>query len=430
MDQYDDANQWASYFAAPGRSLGDGDAAGDDTAANRGDGIGDGAGATQADAGAGETSLTPPPVVRRRRVLKVAAVVAVAAASAGAGLGVATAQSQRATITGSGVTALAATRPASTAPLTTSQVAAVVDPAVVDVNTVVELPSGSGTAAGTGMIVTSNGEILTNNHVVESATSIRVTVAGRGSYVAHVVGVDPTADVAVLKIDGVSGLPTVKFADSSSVTVGQAVVAIGNALGLGGTPTVTSGTITALGRAITASDATGATEHLTGMVQTDATIEPGNSGGPLVTTAGLVIGMNTAAASTSSTGQGSSVGFALPIDRVLSVANAIEAGKAGNGVVLGVPAFLGVVGQTVTLATGSGSSGVGVAYVEPGTPAFSAGLVAGDVIVAIDGKSTLTATALGTLIREYRPGSRVTVTYENPAGKSSVTAVLEAGPAA
>ena len=127
-------------------------------------------------------------------------------------------------------------------------VAASVDPAVVDINTVFQTATGSGTAAGTGIIVTSTGEVLTNNHVVEGATSITVQIAGRtGSYTASVLGVDPTADVALIQVNGVSGLHTATFADTSTLQVGESVVAIGNAGGVGGAPSVTQGTIVALG---------------------------------------------------------------------------------------------------------------------------------------------------------------------------------------
>src|SRR5205823_8336056 len=147
-------------------------------------------------------------------------------------------------------------------------IAAKVSPAIVDINTVL----GNGAAAGTGMLISSTGEILTNNHVVNGSTSITVTVQGRSQrYSAHVVGVDISQDIAVIQIDGsVSGLPTVKFADSSSLTLGERVVALGNALGRGGAPNVTSGQITALDQTITASSGGSSSETLNGMIQSDA----------------------------------------------------------------------------------------------------------------------------------------------------------------
>src|SRR5712691_7920525 len=179
--------------------------------------------------------------------------------------------------------------------LNAQAIAAMVDPAIVDINTVIQTSSGSGAAAGTGMIITSSGEVLTNNHVVDGSTSISVTIAGHaGTYTAHVIGVSPTADVALIQIEGVSGLPTVTLADSSSVKAGDPVVAIGNALGAGGTPSATQGQVTAVDQTITASEGSGRSEVLSGLIQEDASISPGDSGGALVNSSGQVIGMITA----------------------------------------------------------------------------------------------------------------------------------------
>ena len=281
------------------------------------------------------------------------------------------------------------------------------------------------------MIATSNGDVITNNHVVAGATKIMVTVQGRGRYQATVVGTDKAADVAVLKLPGLSDLPTVRFGDSSSVRINDGVVAIGNALGLGGSPTVTSGTITSLDRSIAADDDSGSSEHLTGMLQTDAQIQPGNSGGPLANGSCQVIGMNTAAASASSSSP-TSVGFAIPSDRFTSIASKIESGERGDGIIQGLPAFLGIEGQTtaITKGAGAGSSGAGILYVKPGGPAASAGIVAGDVIVAFDGSPTPTIERLATLIQAKAPGSAATVTVQRSTGRHSVTVHLTTGPAA
>jgi serine protease Do len=173
---------------------------------------------------------------------------------------------------------------------------------------------------GTGMIITSTGEVITNNHVIADAKSISVKVPGHsGTYSASVVGTDPTDDVALLQLHGISNLPTVTFGNSSHVVVGERVLAIGNALGLGGSPTVTSGIVSALGRTVSASDpVTGLHETLTNMIQTDAPINPGNSGGPLVNMKGHVIGMDTAAATSAGPGNGSAqdIGFAIPVNRI------------------------------------------------------------------------------------------------------------------
>jgi len=185
----------------------------------------------------------------------------------------------------------------SAATLSVAQVEAKVDPAIVDI--VSTLDYGAGEAAGTGIVLTSSGEVLTNNHVVEGATSIRVTDVGNGkTYTATVVGYDLSYDVAVVQLKGASGLKVASFGDSSKVALGESVVALGNAGGAGGTPSVATGTVTALGQSISAYDeATGSSEQLTGLIETDAGIQAGDSGGPLVDMSGQVIGMDTAASS-------------------------------------------------------------------------------------------------------------------------------------
>lgn len=248
----------------------------------------------------------PPPPISNSLWHRVAAgvvVAAVVAAAAGAGIGWSLARA----INPHTGTAQTITQPApqpqtqpespiQPAPITggslnASAIAAKVDPAIVDINTVV----GSGQAAGTGMIITSNGLVLTNNHVIDRSTAIHVTIFGRSeTYTAHVLGAAPSSDIAVLQIEGVTGLPTVGFASSASVNVGDAIVALGNALGRGGSPAVSQGTITALDQTITASAGGGKSEQLSGMLQSDATIYPGDSGGPLVNSSGQVIGMITA----------------------------------------------------------------------------------------------------------------------------------------
>jgi S1-C subfamily serine protease len=208
-----------------------------------------------------------------------------------------------------------------------TSVADQVDPAVVDVTTVL---GGGDIAAGTGMILTPSGEVLTNNHVIQGGTSLTVRVGGTGpERTARVVGVDAAADVALLQIEGASGLPTVSIGDSSAVHVGDTVVAIGNALGRQGTPVATRGSITALDQSITALDAGSGTEALAGLIQIDAPIQPGDSGGPLVDADGRVIGMDTAAAGGFHRRPGSTEGFAIPIGAAMSVVQRIRSGHAG-----------------------------------------------------------------------------------------------------
>src|SRR6202011_639954 len=187
-------------------------------------------------------------------------------------------------------------------------------------------------SAGTGIVLTSNGEVLTNNHVIQGATSIKVTDVGNGqTYTATVVGYDASHDVAVLQLQNASGLTTASLGNSSSVQAGDNVVALGNAGGTGGTPSVATGTVTALNQSITASDqASGVSEQLTGLIQTNANIQPGDSGGPLVNSYGQVIGMDTAASTGytfQSQGQaGQTQAYSIPINEATSIAQQIEAG--------------------------------------------------------------------------------------------------------
>lgn len=280
-------------------------------------------------------------------------------------------------------------------------------------------------AAGTGMVLSSSGEILTNNHVIRGATTIRIIVPSTGrSYTAKVVGYDVTDDVAVLQATGASNLKTISIGNSSTVKVGQTVSATGNANGTGAL-TTTTGAVTGLAQAITVSDDAGGSERLTGLIETSAALEPGDSGGPLLNTAGKVVGMNTAA----SAGHGfrqlaSSDGFAIPIKTALSIANQIEAGKASATVHIGGTAFLGI-----SLATNGYSPGALIGAVVPGGSASTAGLAAGDMITALDGHTISSAVALQSLMLSEKPGARVSITYLDTTGVSeTTTATLASGP--
>jgi S1-C subfamily serine protease len=330
-------------------------------------------------------------------------------------------------------TGSAGTGSSSTGTATSSAAAAIaakVDPAVVDITTTLGYQSAK--AAGTGMVITSSGEVLTNNHVIDGATKITAQIAGAGTiYNARVIGTDPTQDVALIQLEGVSGMKTVTIGDANKVTVGSTAVAIGNALDLPGPPSVTSGSITALNQSITAGDAGGGnSENLTGLLETDALLRPGNSGGPLVDSTGAVIGMNTAASTGSSRfSQASNVGFAIPINTAVSLANQIAAGHASATIHLGLPAFLGVQIQSAGAGAAS-TSGVAVAGVASGTPAESAGLAAGDSIVSVGGKSVAAPSDLTAVIATYRPGDTVKVTWIDQAGTTHTANVkLATGPA-
>jgi len=312
-----------------------------------------------------------------------------------------------------------------------------VDPAVVDVNTVIDSSGQQAQAAGTGMIVTSSGEVLTNHHVVAGASRIQVTVQGRSnSYAATLIGEDLSADVALLQIHNVSGLPTVSLADSSNLTVGQTVIAIGNALGQGGTPNVTQGTITALGQSITASDGNGTSEQLTGLIQSNAPISRGDSGGPLVNTAGQVVGMITAGSAGGFRQASSRVGFAVPSNTALDVVNQIRSGHpSSSSVVIGQAGFLGVGASdldpvTVSRLGLSASAGALVQSVVSGSPAAQAGIPQNAVIVAINGHTVTSTADLGVAIHTHKPGERIQVTWVDRNGRHTATVTLMSGPTA
>ena len=218
-------------------------------------------------------------------------------------------------------------------PSDASAIAAKVDPGLVDINTT--LGYSQEQAAGTGIVITSNGVILTNNHVINGATKISVTdVGNQKTYTAKVVGYDRSHDIAVLQLQNASGLQTAPL-DTSNASVGEDVVGVGNAGGTGGTPSAAGGTVTALNQSITASDqGDGTSEQLSGLIETNADIQPGDSGGALVNTSGQVLGVDTAASAGYSfqfNGQSQgNQGFAIPINTALSIARQIE---AGNGLV-------------------------------------------------------------------------------------------------
>ena len=328
-------------------------------------------------------------------------------------------------------------------PANASSIASRVAPGLVDVNITVDY--GKARGAGTGMVLTPDGEVLTNNHVVNGATSISVTDVGNGkTYRAHVVGYDVSKDVAVLQLSGASNLQTVTIERSPNVSVGTQVVGIGNAGGTGGTPSYAGGTVTGTGQSITAGDdLSGTTERLTGMIETNANIQAGDSGGPLVNTAGRVIGMNTAGSQNSQfTSQQAGAAFAIPITVATGIATQILVGHSTGSVHVGPTAFLGVqIGQSTSGLSGSGfgnggtpasGSGVAIAGVVSGGPAAKAGLAAGDVITSVDGHPVTSQSSLRhVMVNDVTPGQSVTVSYTASSGQQhSVTVVLGTGPPA
>jgi len=322
--------------------------------------------------------------------------------------------------------------PSATASTSTDAVAATDEQQVGVVTIVSTLYYDSASqAAGTGIILSSTGEILTNNHVIAGATEIEVTVESTGeTYTAEVVGTDATADVAVLQLDDASGL-TAATLDSTGVAVADAVTSVGNANGTGDL-VAAAGTVTALDESIeVGNEYTGATESLTDLIEIDADVVSGDSGGPLVDADGEVVGIVTAASS----GTADITGYAIEIDTALAIVDQIEAGTASDNVVIGTPAFLGVtLADTTTTAPTTGTdaaTGVELGGVIDGLPAADAGLVAGDTITAVDGNTVSNAESLSEIIASHEPGESVTITYLDATGEShSVTVTLVEGPAA
>ncbi len=326
-------------------------------------------------------------------------------------------------------------------PSDVAAIAAKVDPALVDINSSFSYQSVEG--SGTGIVLTSNGEVLTNNHVIDGATTISATDVGNGkTYNVTVVGYDPTGDIAIVQLQGASGLQTAKLADSSKLAVGEGVVGIGNAGGSGGTPSSVGGSITALDRSITAEDdLDGGSEQLTGLIQTNADIEPGDSGGSLVDTSGRVIGVDTAASEGFSFNASSNSGFAIPINKALSIAVRIEANQGSSTIHVGPTAFLGVLISAPPSSAfggafgGSGgnsapsTNGVMVSSAISGTAAQRAGLAQGDVITSFDGHSVDSDATLSGLILTLHPGANVPIKWIDVNGDPhSSTVTLGSGP--
>jgi len=300
---------------------------------------------------------------------------------------------------------------------------------VVVIDTVLGYESSE--AAGTGLILTSDGRILTNNHVVEGATSITVTVVSTGTeYTAEVVGTDATEDIAVLELVGASGLATADLDTAGEVAVGDAVTGVGNAGGTGSL-TAAAGTVLSLEQSITAQDSDGTNaEDLTGLIEVDADIESGESGGPLYDADGEVVGIDTAASSGSTT----ITGYAIPIEDALEIVDAIDAAVASgvntDTITVGYPAFLGI-GLSSASSTRTTITGAGVAGVIADTPAATIGLAAGDTITAVDGTAVASAAALSELLAAHSPGDTVTIDWVDASGAThSAAATLIAGPAA
>lgn len=340
-------------------------------------------------------------------------------------------------------------RSGSTTNFNPTAIASAVVPTVVNINSSLE----GALAAGTGIIISADGLVLTNNHVIAQSTALQVAIGGDDSntHPAKVLGYDVADDVALIQIEGVSGLPTAPLGNSSSLSVGDPIVAVGNAGGRGGTPSVVTGTVTALDQQITASDPDGSNaETLSNLVQVNANIVPGDSGGPLVDANTKVIGMNSAASSGGngfgfgfSGGSSSSEGYAIPIENALAIAKKIASGDGGDNIHVGATrAVLGVQVQNNLALGGNGrfggssgddtsGQGASVVGVQADSGAAAAGIQEGDVITAINGTRVSSASELTHEIVTFAPKDKVNVEWVDQSGQSHhASVVLGSGPPA
>jgi S1-C subfamily serine protease len=313
-----------------------------------------------------------------------------------------------------------ATAPAHASPLTApaprdaATAAAQVGPQIVDIDAKLGYQSAIG--AGTGIVIDPS-VVLTNNHVIAGATDLTArSIANGQTFPATVIGFDRQHDIAVLQLAG-GGLPVANIGNSDTIRVGDPVVSLGNAGGAGGAPSVEEGTIGALGQTVSANDAlTGSTETLNGLIQVNANIRPGDSGGPTVNAANQVIGMNTAATSNFHLGRGQ--GFAIPINEAMAIAGQIRSG-ASPTVHIGPTAFIGV-----GVNDAPGGAGAIVRQVIPTGPAAGAGINPGDVITSVNGQPVNSATALTRILDQHHPGEGVSVGV----GGREVNVTLADGP--
>src|SRR5580700_10570471 len=358
--------------------------------------------------------------------------------------------------------------PSSSSPATSAGEQAVVnkvEPGLVIINTTLQYKSQQ--AAATGMVINPDGLVLTNNHVIEGSTSITARTANGHQYHAKVLGYDVTGDIALIQLQGASGLTTVPLGNSTSVKTGDSVVAMGNAEGQSAIVPAT-GQVTALNQTITAGDQGGTItqETLHNMIQTNADIVSGDSGGPLANSAGQVIGMDTAGNDGGFAVQQNTSGYAIPINNALAVAGQIRQGQASSTVTIGYPPFMGVyIGQGSNSdpqaqaeqqngGNGGGFGGNGnqncytssqnlaapasIANVSSGTlilgticggPAMAVGMTAGSVITAVNGQAIGSPDSLTGVVSKFRPGTTIKVTWVSPSGQRSTSSIkLTAGP--
>jgi putative serine protease PepD len=294
-----------------------------------------------------------------------------------------------------------------------------VEESVVTIETSVSAQGGVFEGAGTGVVLSADGLIMTNAHVISQSDGITVRTFDGAEYDAALVGSEPANDLAVIRVDGADDLVPAQLGSSEALLVGEPVIAIGNALNLGGQPSVTTGIVSAVNRTIDGPDI-----RLSDLIQTDAAINPGNSGGPLVDSSGAVVGINTAIIEDSQ-----NIGFSIAIDSAKPI---IEAIQQGNGEVTPDTPRLGVT--TVPLDTVAdevrdqlaieADDGAFVVEVMPGSGAEAAGVEQGDVILSVDGEDITSNERLGDIVREQEPGDSVEITIEREGEEQTLTAEI------
>jgi len=294
-----------------------------------------------------------------------------------------------------------------------ARAAAVIAPSVVTIDSA----GNSGGSVGTGIIVSSDGEVLTNYHVIEGATEVRVRLRGATNALkATVLSSDPGNDLALLKLSGVKDLTAAVFADPESLAVGDPVVAVGYALALDGGPSVTAGIISAINRSFQIGDI-----WLNALIQTDAAISSGNSGGPLINLKGEVVGVNTAVATGGMSSAANNVGFAIGVAEVQRVSVILRSMAKGE------KREQGYLGISLTDRRDGGSGAV-VAEVQSDSPAGKAGLKVRDLVLAINDQPITGQDALIAIIRDSAPGDKITIEVERDGERKVFTATLIARP--
>lgn len=295
-----------------------------------------------------------------------------------------------------------------------AKAANIIAPSVVTIDSLGE----NSESVGTGIIITSDGEILTNSHVIEGAEEVRVRLSGATDPImADVLATDPSNDIGLIKLRNTTGLTAATFANSESIAVGDQVVAVGYALALDGGPSVTSGIVSALNRTLQMDEET----FLDRLIQTDAAISSGNSGGPLINMNGEVIGINTAVANGGASSAANNIGFAISVAEVQRVSKILQA--KSNGVAR-EQGFLGI-------SLGSrndGGSGAVIGEVTAGSPAEKAGVKVKDIVLLVDGQMITGDTSLVAIIRDSAPGDKITITVQRDGKKLDLVATLVARP--